>query len=87
VPAAEALEESHPLAATILYRTLLDQILHDGRSKAYGHAVRYYSRLDALADRIETDGIHNTHATYKTELKKKHGRKSGFWGQVEADRR
>jgi hypothetical protein len=34
--AAETLEPDHPLAATILYRALLDDILNRARSPAYG---------------------------------------------------
>ena len=39
--AAETLEADHPVAATILYRALLDDILNRARSPAYGHAARY----------------------------------------------
>jgi hypothetical protein len=34
--AAEILEHDHPPAATILYRALLDDILNQARSPAYG---------------------------------------------------
>jgi hypothetical protein len=47
--AAETLEPDHPVAATILYRALLDDILNRARSPAYGHAARYLEKLDALA--------------------------------------
>jgi hypothetical protein len=52
VPAAEALESSHPQAAAILYRALIDDILTRARSPAYGYAARYLARLDALADQM-----------------------------------
>ena len=81
-PAAETLEQDHPLAATILYRALLNQILAGARAKAYAHAANYLASLDALAGRIEGDDALTSHATYKAELQKKHGRKSGFWAQV-----
>lgn len=81
-PAAETLEPDHPLAATILYRVLLDQILASARAKAYPHAARYLANLDAMAGRISGDTTIPSHATYKAELQKKHGRKSGFWALV-----
>ena len=82
LPAAEALEEKHPAAATVLYRALIDLILEQGRSQAYGHAGRYFARLNALASRTPEDANRVSHATYKAELQRKHGRKSGFWAQV-----
>ncbi|MGA7673569.1 MAG: DUF6880 family protein [Rhizomicrobium sp.] len=87
LPAAEALEEPHPVAATILYRALLDHILDQGRSQAYGHAARYFARLDALGSHIPADTDRRSHATYKAELQRKHGRKSGFWAQVDVNLR
>lgn len=47
VPAAESLEHDHPVAATVLYRALIDDILARDRSPAYGHAARYLAKLDA----------------------------------------
>jgi hypothetical protein len=83
-PAAQALEADHPVAATVLYRSLLDEILASGRSPAYGHGARYLARLDDLVGRFEaasTVAI-DTPATYRAGLLKAHGRKSGFWALV-----
>lgn len=81
---ADLLEHDHPLAATILYRALLDSILDHARSKAYGHGAKYLGKLAALAR--ETDamrpGTMTDHATYLANLKKTHPRKSGFWAHV-----
>jgi len=86
-PAAEALEEKHPAAATVLYRALIDDILARARSPAYGHAARHLARLDALADRLERPAPEAPdHATYKAELKRAHGRKVGFWSLVDRGR-
>jgi len=46
---AALLEHDYPLAATILYRTLLDNILDRARSKAYGHGAKYLGKLVLLA--------------------------------------
>src|SRR5829696_8952461 len=67
-PAAEALEEKHPAAATVLYRALIEDILARARSPAYGHAARYLARLDALADGIERMPGLPDHTAYKAEL-------------------
>ncbi len=82
VPAAEALEESHPLAATVLYRALLDGILAAAKSPAYGHGARYLARLAVLAERTPPDARVAPHAEYVAGLRKTHGRKDGFWSLV-----
>lgn len=79
LPAAEALEEAYPLAATVLYRALIDDVLARARSRAYGHAARYLTKLDALADRMQTWFDLPDHARYREALKKAHGRKAAFW--------
>ncbi|MFD2235709.1 DUF6880 family protein [Phaeospirillum tilakii] len=84
VPAAEALAEAHPLAATILYRALLADILARAKSPAYGHGARHLARLDALASDInDWDGL-DPHDAYRLALRQSHGRKTGFWAQVAA---
>ena len=82
-PAAQALEEADPLAASVLYRALLADILDRARSKAYGHGARHLARLDALAGRIGNwDGL-TDHAAWRAAIEKSHTRKSGFWARVE----
>lgn len=87
VPAAEALEETYPAAATVLYRALIDTILAQARSKAYGHAARYFARLHALGTRIPSEAPLASHETYKAELLRKHGRKFGFGSQIDPNLR
>lgn len=80
---AALLEYDHPLAATILYRALLDDILNSARSKAYGHGAKYLGKLALLADEADParpNGMVD-HATYLAKLKKAHARKSGFWAR------
>ncbi|MDA8231707.1 MAG: hypothetical protein M0006_10245 [Magnetospirillum sp.] len=81
--AAAALEEKFPLAATVLYRALLNDILARAKSPAYGHGARHLAKLEALAGWIaDWDGLEN-HVTYTLGLRKAHGRKIGFWSVVE----
>lgn len=83
VPAAEALGEDHPLAASILHRALLDDILKQGRSQAYGHGARHLARLEMLAERLDPGALEPDHSGYRAGLRKAHGRKAGFWAQVQ----
>lgn len=86
-PIADRLQHESPLAATILYRALLDDILARARSKAYGHAAKYLAALDRLAPDSDAAGDRPTdlpsHAQYREGLHTTHGRKSGFWALVE----
>lgn len=79
-PAAEALVQDHPLAATILYRRLLDGILEAGRSAAYAHGARYLLELDGLADRLAAGAIDPSPGAHRERLRRDHGRKHAFWG-------
>jgi len=82
LPLAEALEtaERH-LAATVVYRALLDSILRRGQTKTYPHGVRYLKKLDRLAKSIyDWRGVPD-HNVYAEQLRQTHGRKSSFWSQ------
>lgn len=81
---AKLLEHDHPLAATILYRALLDDILDRARSKAYGHGAKYLNKLTRLAEESDParPGTMSDHAAYLAKLKKTHARKTGFWTRV-----
>lgn len=86
-PIAQTLEHEHPLAASILYRSLIDDILARARSKAYGHAAKYLARLTGLSPGINRplpDGIPD-HPAYLQSVRSAHGRKTGFWSQVKAE--
>jgi hypothetical protein len=78
-PAAEAMEQRHPLAATLLFRAMIDFSLDKARYKRYPHAARHLQTCAHLARRIHKYGEHADHQTYVTALKDRHGRKSGFW--------
>ncbi|KQT49287.1 hypothetical protein ASG52_10030 [Methylobacterium sp. Leaf456] len=82
-PAADALAPDHPLAASLLYRALIDDILERARANAYGHAVRDLAKLAILAEEVEPGGLKPDHAAYVAGLRKTHGRKYGFWQLAE----
>lgn len=83
--AAATLEFDFPLAATVLYRALLADILGRGKSQAYRHGVRYLAKLAELAERLPPGASDlPDHDAYCADIKKAHGRKSGFWALVDS---
>ncbi|WP_201558286.1 DUF6880 family protein [Psychrobacter sp. 72-O-c] len=70
----------------IIYRSLLNDILDSARSKAYGHAARYFKRLAQLDISI-SNAVNNysgldSHQDYMSSLTQKHGKKRSFWERV-----
>jgi hypothetical protein len=81
-PAAEAFEEDHPAAATVLYRALLERIIGRGPSEAYGYGAAYLARLSALAARPGgNDGL-MSHDAFVVGLRKEYGSRYRFWELV-----
>lgn len=78
-PAADALEQRHPLAATLVLRAMIDFSLDAAKYKRYGHAARHLQTCEHLARRIDDLAEHPNHAEYVADLRRRHGRKSGFW--------
>ena len=78
-PAADALEQRHPLAATLVLRAMIDLSLDAAKYKRYGHAARHLQTCEHLARRIDDFAGHPNHAEYVADLRRRHGRKSGFW--------
>jgi hypothetical protein len=82
-PTAEKLADKEPLAATLLYRAMIDFTLTNARSTRYGHAARHLADSAHLADRIgDWEGVPD-HAAYVMALKAGHKRKLGFWSRVD----
>lgn len=81
-PAAEALRDRHPLAATLLWRAMVDYTLEYALSSRYGHAVEHLADCAALADDIEDFGDIPRHDAYVNALQYRHTRKSAFWAKV-----
>lgn len=76
-------KHQEPLAASLVYRALINSILADARSKAYTHAARYFRALVKIDQKIINYAPSMTHADYVSELKQKHGRKRAFWSRVD----
>lgn len=80
--AAEMLSAKHPMAATLVLRSMIDFTLESGRSSRYKHAARHLAECQSLATRIEDFGDLPSHEAYVMDLKNRHGRKSGFWNSM-----
>jgi len=84
VPAAEALAERHPLAATLALRAMIDFTLNAARSKRYRYAAEHLVECARLAREIPNFGAFETHDAYVARLKEEHGRKHAFWSLTAA---
>lgn len=81
-PAADALADRHPLAATLMLRAMIDFTLTRARSSRYRHAARHLMECAGLASSIPDFGAFERHDAYAARLKAEHGRKSGFWSLI-----
>lgn len=77
--AAEALDEKHPLAATLVLRTMITFSLEHAKQTRYGHASRHLQTCEYLAKRVEDFGGNFDHRAFVAGLRLRHGRKTGFW--------
>jgi hypothetical protein len=82
-PAADALAEKHPLAATIVLRAMIDFSLRKARSSRYRHAARHLLDCSGLSSAIKDFGSIEPHDAYEARLRREHGRKSSFWDLIE----
>lgn len=81
-PAAEALRDQHPLAAVLLWRSMINYTLHEGRTTRYGHSAEHLADC-ALADaQIAAYGQYPSHQIYLEALEKRYDRKTSFWNKV-----
>jgi len=81
---AESMEtENRYLAASLIYRSLLNSILERGYIKAYTHGVRYLKKLDKLAVTISDWNKFNHHEAFKERIMQAHGRKQSFWSKYD----
>jgi hypothetical protein len=81
-PVARWLEGSHPLAATLLRRAMVEDTLDGAKSKRYRHAARHMAECRSLASIIADFGRFETHEAFVARLRARHSRKSGFWPLV-----
>ena len=66
--AVETLSASHPLAATLALRAMIDFTLTRARSSRYRHAVRHLGACARLASTVEHFGAFESHDVYEARL-------------------
>ena len=76
------MEGKHPLAATLLRRAMIEHTLNRAKSTRYKHAARHLLECASLEPRITDVGNVETHDSFVGRLRAKHGRKVGFWYQL-----
>ncbi|MCG7352169.1 hypothetical protein RQ744_15880 [Roseomonas mucosa] len=82
-PAAEALAERYPAAATLLHRTLAEEVLRRTSSRQYQYAVRDVRACASFAALLPEEPGFENHDVFMARLRREHGRKSGFWALLE----
>jgi hypothetical protein len=82
LPLAESLEEhGRFLAASVIYRALLESIFGRAVYKYYHHGVRYLKKLDALAGKVGRWQTVMPHPWYVNRLRRLHAKKTSFWSR------
>ncbi len=82
-PTSELLEAEHPLAATLVWRSMITFALQNNRAKRYRHAARHLASC-AQADMAVTDwGDFQSQEAFVSDLRCTHPRKHAFWGKVD----
>lgn len=81
--AAKTLEAGHPLAATLMRRAMIRDTLDGAKSKRYRYAARHLAGCQSSDAAIDNYGDVPTHTKFVEELRKKHGRKYGFWHLID----
>lgn len=69
------------LAASLVYRALLDSILERAQSKAYPHGVGYLSELDRLSVHVGDWAGFESHKQYHSGLRSRYARRPAFWSK------
>ncbi len=84
LPLAQRFEkENRLLAATVIYRELLESILSRAQSKYYHHGVRYLKKLEELAPQVSDWQGFPPHELYYQKIAETHARKKSFWLKYE----
>ena len=79
--AAERLAERHPLAATLLWRRKVEDVLERASSVQYGYAARDVQQAASVAQLVPEAGQPG-HEAWLARLQQVHGRKWKFWELV-----
>ncbi|KIN64275.1 hypothetical protein Z946_3165 [Sulfitobacter noctilucicola] len=81
-PAAERLRERHPLAAVLLWRSMIEHALWDGKSTRYGHTADHVMDCTAADMEITDYGRFQDHDAFMEGLRQRHKHKASFWARL-----
>lgn len=78
-PVANILCEIDPLAATLLYRKMIEPVLEAAASKYYIYAAKDLVSCGTLNSKIKDWALHQNHESYMKSVEEKNNRKVSFW--------
>ncbi len=83
-PAADLLQNTDPIAATLLYRKMIEPVLDETKSKYYNYAAKDLVTCGVLNSQIENWGTLQNHEEYLKIIEIKHKRKVSFWAEYKS---
>lgn len=83
-PIADSLRDIDPIAATLLYRKLIQPVLEEAKSKYYNYAAKDLFTCGMLSSQITSWENLKSHIDYFNSLAEQHKHKVGFWSQYQA---
>jgi hypothetical protein len=86
-PAAEALAGKYPVAATLLHRSLAEDVLRRAASRQYQYAARDVRACADLAALLPEEVGLESHDAFMARLHREHPRKVGFWSLLDPSTR
>lgn len=81
---ADLLQNTDPVAATLLYRKMLEAVCDKAKSKYYNDAAKDLVTCDVLNSKISNWGTIQNHEEYLIALKRKHKYKISFWSEYQS---
>jgi hypothetical protein len=78
-PAADALAERYPAAASLLHRRLAEDVLARAASRYYQYAARDVLAAAGLAPLLPDEAGLESHGAFMARLRREHPRKAAFW--------
>jgi hypothetical protein len=83
-PAADLLQNTDPIAATLLYRKMIEPVLDETKSKYYNYAAKDLVTCGVLNSKIANWGTLQNHEEYLKVIETKHKRKISFWAEYQS---
>ena len=83
-PAADLLRNVDPIAATSLYRRMIEPVLEETKSKYYNYAAKDLVTCSVLDSKITDWKELQKHDEYFKEIEIKHKRKISFWAEYKS---